>query len=341
MKGGVLTMAENAKLIIGVDVSKHTLAVTALKGSDAVMFEVSNDTERFHKAVSRRFSVRATEVVVVMEATGVYHLKLACRLHKKGYKVAVVNPFVIKKYAEMKLKRVKTDKVDSRLIAEYGRDNLRQLRLFEPKDEAVYRLEAKVKILEDLEESLRRLKNQEEAMRHYPLEEVLTWHYEEVMDKIKEQVEKVKAEIKEIIREHFQREYKLLTSIPSVGDKFSLIVIGLLNCFEGFEGVKKVVSYVGISPQPWQSGKRQKRGKMSKKGNGYIRRVLYMCAMSASRHNEECRQLYRRLLSKGKGKRAALIAVANKLLRQAYGVLKNDMEYVANFHLHRRSPCGA
>jgi transposase len=56
-----------------------------------------------------------------MEHTGVYHLKLANYLYENGYKVAVVNPFSIKKFMEAKMTRVKTDKADSYFIAEYGR----------------------------------------------------------------------------------------------------------------------------------------------------------------------------------------------------------------------------
>jgi transposase len=56
-----------------------------------------------------------------MEHTGVYHLKLTNYLYENDYNVAVINPFSIKKVMEAKMTRVKTDKADSCLIAEYGR----------------------------------------------------------------------------------------------------------------------------------------------------------------------------------------------------------------------------
>jgi Transposase IS116/IS110/IS902 family. len=65
------------------------------------------------------------------------------------------------------------------------------------------------------------------------------------------------------------------------------------------------------------------KGSIKKRGNAYVRQVFYMCALSAVRCNRYCKDLYERLLGKGKSKTEALVAVAHKLLRQCYGVLKS------------------
>jgi transposase len=75
----------------------------------------------------------------------------------------------------------------------------------------------------------------------------------------------------------------------------------------------------------------KKSGKIKKMGNPYARKILYMAALSAIRFNKYCRELYERLISKGKAKKLALVAVAHKLLRQAYGVLKNKRPFDENF----------
>ncbi|WP_367355398.1 transposase [Atribacter sp.] len=87
------------------------------------------------------------------------------------------------------------------------------------------------------------------------------------------------------------------------------------------------LSFLGLAPQISQSGKDKGKAWLSKKGNGYLRRLLYLAALSASRSNAQCRELYQRLLAKGKPKKVALIAVANKLLRQAFAVLKSGCPY--------------
>jgi hypothetical protein len=58
--------------------------------------------------------------------------------------------------------------------------------------------------------------------------------------------------------------------------------------------------------------------------------LLYMCARSAKKYNRACRELYERLQAKGKAKKLALIAVANKLLKQAFAIVKNKTTYVEN-----------
>ncbi|WP_288995126.1 transposase, partial [uncultured Polaribacter sp.] len=58
--------------------------------------------------------------LVVMEATGYYHYRFAQYLYKNGVVVSVVNPLSIKRFIQMKLAKVKTDKSDSKAICEYG-----------------------------------------------------------------------------------------------------------------------------------------------------------------------------------------------------------------------------
>ena len=59
-----------------------------------------------------------------MEATGTYYLTYAYTLYDKEYTVYVINPLIIKRYGEEKLRRAKTDKADAKLISEYGYYNI-------------------------------------------------------------------------------------------------------------------------------------------------------------------------------------------------------------------------
>jgi hypothetical protein len=56
-----------------------------------------------------------------------------------------------------------------------------------------------------------------------------------------------------------------------------------------------------------------------------------MCALSAKNCNKACRELYDRLVQQGKKKKLALIAVANKLLRQVFAIIKNKLRYDDKF----------
>lgn len=202
----VSVMSERFKVTAGIDVSKDWVMVTIIECSDYLTLRTENDAKSVNNEISKRISVKPSEVLVVMEATGVYHLRLASGLQGMGYAVAVVNPFVIKKYAEMKMKRVKTDPVDSRIIAEYARDNASQIRLFKEKEEVLYEIEAKIRILDDLMKTMRSLENQRHAISYYPVEKELTSPYDEIIERIRQQIKLIEGELEEIIERNFKRQ---------------------------------------------------------------------------------------------------------------------------------------
>jgi transposase len=108
------------KLVVGVDVAKGSFAVSLFDGERFRDFSLSSSPEEFLERVAPHLPEDPGEVFFVMEATGVYHFNLALFLRKKGYSVSVVNPFVVKKFAEMLQKRAKTDSVDARTLAQFG-----------------------------------------------------------------------------------------------------------------------------------------------------------------------------------------------------------------------------
>jgi len=77
-----------------------------------------------------------------------------------------------------------------------------------------------------------------------------------------------------------------------------------------------------------QSGSSVKgRPRISKIGNQKLRNLLFMCSFNACKYNKACRDLYERIVAKGKSKKLALIAVCNKLLKQAFAIAKSGLIY--------------
>ena len=140
----------NYKIVVGVDVSKNSFTATVLYDNKKETFEVKSDPVEFEMKVKpflKKF--KKSDMLIIMEHTGVYHLKLANYLYENDYNVAVINPFSIKKFMEAKMTRVKTDKADSFFIAEYGRTFF-DGELYKPKSDVEKEIEVKLKILEDL-----------------------------------------------------------------------------------------------------------------------------------------------------------------------------------------------
>ena len=124
-------------LSVGIDVSKEKSTVFAMRplGEILVMpFEISH-TDSDLSEVVRMITRLDSDVKIVMEATGIYHLPVATFLREKGLFISVINPYEMKLYRAQDLRKVKTDKRDSMTIANYGIDKWFDLREFTPQED--------------------------------------------------------------------------------------------------------------------------------------------------------------------------------------------------------------
>ena len=149
---------------------------------------------------------------------------------------------------------------------------------------------------------------------------------------IEKEIATLEHKIQQLIEQHHGELYQRLQSIPGVGQKAALLLIVLSGGFTKFENSKQLSSYIGLTPRIFESGTSIKvKARITKMGMSRIRAILYVCAWSAKRCNEACISLYESLVAKGKAKRQALIAVANKLLKQASAIAINDTVYQKNY----------
>ena len=135
-----------------------------------------------------------------------------------------------------------------------------------------------------------------------------------------------------LVKQDQQHQLTLLKSIPGMGVKTALFLIVVTDGFTKFENASQLCSYVGITPTIRESGSSVKgRSRISKVGNKKLRNLLFLCAFSACKHNKACSEIYERIVGKGKSKKLALIAVSNKLLKQAFAIAKSGRAYDENF----------
>lgn len=124
---------------VGIDVSKGKSTVCILQDGKGMLirpFEVQH-TEVDLKTLSDRLHGLDDEVKIVMEATSIYHLPVLTYLMGAGFFVSVINPLRMKQYRTLGLRRAKTDRLDSRAIAEYGISYWYTMEAYEP-SEKVY-----------------------------------------------------------------------------------------------------------------------------------------------------------------------------------------------------------
>jgi transposase len=111
-----------------------------------------------------------------------------------------------------------------------------------------------------------------------------------------------------------------------------MFMIVLSDGFKKFESAKQFTCYIGMSPVEKRSGSSVRgRSGISKQGNPKLRNLLFMCSFNACKSNKACRELYERIVAKGKSKKLPLIAVANKLMKQAFAIAKSGLIYDPEF----------
>lgn len=271
------------------------------------------------------------EASFVMEATGVYHTRLALRLVEAGRDVSVVNPLVIKRYGQMKLTRAKTDRADARLIRAYGEEQTPPL--WHPSSEQVQELQQAHGWLQDMIVERTRLLNRQQAHAHrgHPSPFVKRQMQAE-RKQLEQRIQACERYLEDLVKKSFSRLYVRLQTIPSVGPKTALELIIVTAGFTRFQDVKALSAYAGVSPTTFGSGRSVRgRGGIAKLGQGRLRQLLYMCSWTAQQCNPACVGLSQRLTTAGKPSRVVLIAVAHKLLRQAFAVATQQVDFSPEF----------
>ena len=315
--------------IIGIDISKQTFDV-CFKRQGKLEHKIYANNLKGFKLFKKETD---TNSIVVMEASGPYYVSLASYLNQHNIGVSVVNPLIIKRFSQMKFYRAKTDKKDASIILEYGITEQDSLTPWKPESKGVQAIKQMHTTLELLQKQLNQSKNQLSAFNSSG---TLNTEVKKSLTKVIVSLEKVIANLENqmliVCKTHYTQSYKLLTSIPCIGDKTAMMLIAITDDFTKFEHYKQLIAYVGFSPRIYESGTSVRgKGHICKMGKSQIRKLLYLCTWTAKRYNKTCREMYERLHAKGKPERVIKVAIANKLLKQAFAVATKKEKYTENY----------
>lgn len=301
-------------MVIGIDISKDWFDAAWQDGSKLHQVRLAYTPEGIEQLLQQV----PAQAHFVMEATGVYHSRLALALHAAGRKLSVINPLIIKRYGQMKLSRVKTDRADAVLIMHYGIDA--KPLLWTPPSDAIEQLRQAHGWLQDLLGERTRVINRRHAhrLRGQPSAFVGQQMHEQLRQ-LQRRIDACQQHLLALVKKSFASLYEQLQTIPSIGPKTATELIIITDGFRRFEHVKALAAYVGVSPTAWRSGSSVKgRGGIAKYGQGRMRQLLYVCSWTAKRCNPACKRLNERLRSAGKPPKVINVAIAHKLLRQAF-----------------------
>jgi transposase len=305
------------KNIVGIDISKNFFD-SFVNGK---VINYSNDKKGFQRFVNEL----SPNSKCIMESTGSYGYKLVEFLIKAGHEAFVVNPLSVKNFARMKLKKTKTDKIDAKLLTEYGKMNIEDLQAYQFSSTAKQAETA----IEQLIKQKTALLNQIEALEHLANpDKMVLKTLKDVIATLNIKIKELQDEVEKGIKQTYPEVYSNILSIKGIGVRTACYLIALTDGFINFQNAKQLSSYFGCCPQIIESGSSVRpRNRLSRIGFSRARTLLYLCGFSASRTNNACKNLYERLIAKGKAKKMALMAVVNKLIHQIFGVVKNNTKF--------------
>jgi transposase len=148
------------------------------------------------------------------------------------------------------------------------------------------------------------------------------------MTDLEKEIDNVQRLIKDHINNNpdLKQQSDLLQTIPGIGEKTAQLLLGEIE-FRAFSSARAVAAHAGVTPRRSQSGTSLNRTRLSKIGNGRIRKALYFPAIVALKYNEVISLFARRLRDNGKKPMQVIGAAMRKLLHIAYGVIKNNRPF--------------
>lgn len=312
-----MTNTKSYPTSVGIDVSKKTLAV-ALKTSQREYLDTS--FENTQGGITDLISYLKTQktaytVPCVIESTGDFHLLSSCMLKEEGYEVKCINPIITHQYQRATIRNAKDDRIDAQLLANIGTNEPKLLNFTASKEDleikkVVTLISTLEKTKQKLRSSLNNLKTTCQTLGiKVPIDDA-----EEADKKLKKQI-KI---LKDIIIKQTTKEARFLSEKV---DGLSLDHSALIHTFikgRTFKNKDQLVAFTGLDIKARRSGTWRGKETLSKRGNPFLRKILYHTAWGLMRYNEKYKTYYVALRARGLHYTTCLMAVARKFVRLLY-----------------------
>lgn len=325
------------KQSVGIDISQETFTacICSKKHDETLNFSTvekfTNDKPGYNRFLRwiRSELKDHTDLVFLMEATGVYYENLAHHLHKLKKTVHVVLPNTSKHYFSSLNIKTKTDAVDARILSQFGVE--RKHAIWNPPAPVLLHLRNLTRYYVQLQEQKTALGNIFHSKdASYDVQGFILKSNQKLIDAIDKQIELCKDQIHTLITNDVQisAKVKKLLTIKGVGEMTIATIIAETLGFEHVNSAKQLVSYAGYDVVQRESGTSiLGKTRISKKGNRYIRNAQYFPAMVATRFNPILKENYLRIIKNKPSKMVGQVAIQRKLLVLIYTLWKNDTEF--------------
>lgn len=314
---------------IGIDVSKAECVVVGLAPGANYIKCVPNQMKPL-KAFIQKLHDSGYRGKLLCESTGHYHLKLAVICQEVGLPLIVLNPLQSSKHSKAGVRKTKTDAQDGLMLATMciTEPQLpKPARLTKPKILIRLKMGQIAAVEKQLQKMRQSLAQYEDTYRELglPLSD-LQHRLRAHCDELKKLQAQLAKELENLLAQAQPEDetYTRLCALPG----YSNIVSGLVGQFDrNVKGAQSWAAYAGLDVSVRESGKWKGRGKLTKRGNAYIRKRLYQSAWGACLNYDYVRAYYDRLKAQGRKHVEAVCMIARKLLRIAYHVVVNKVQF--------------
>ncbi|MEZ4737064.1 MAG: transposase [Caldilineaceae bacterium] len=287
-------------LIVGIDMAKKSFTAAYRVGeAGRDLGDFANEMAGY-EALQSRLSHTCeeqgmTQIHLILEATGGYEAALLVYAYAQGWWVSMPNPAQVRNWAKGVGYRVKTDRIDARILAHYGVDRRPPLRPQLASE--VTEMDSLLKRRLDLEQARQKEQTRLSELANRPgISPKVHESLQQVIDALSDTLAEIEAAIEELQQRHqpFAAEGQRLLPLPGVGPKVLWpLVVKLMqfhNLTSGQGDARGFVAFIGLDPQPHLSGSSvHKHPGISKMGDSELRRLLYMGALGAISGNNPLR----------------------------------------------------
>ena len=304
---------------VGIDVGKSFLDVYIYELDQH--WRVANASEGFKHLLSKLRRYKLTRILV--EATGGYERQVVQACAAKGLPVIIVQPIQVRQFARAQGILAKTDKIDARVIAQFGVVMQPEVRPIAGK---------KVRLVRDLLARKRQLNEArtQELNRSNKAPVILKASHTRLLKLLDKEIawvnQKLSKEVAAVAE--WTHTYDIIRSIPGIGDGVAFTLLGELPEL-GTLSNRQIGALCGLAPYNRDSGsmrgKRRIRG-----GRAPIRTVLYMAMLCAIQHNPVMKHFYEKLVAQGKHKKVAITACMRKMITILNTMVRNDQAWNMN-----------
>ena len=311
---GALISAE--PLFVGVDVSKSWIDIADTQGCKR---RVANEPTAIAEAFSGPWKHCAN---LVCEATGGYERALMRVAKQLGLPLRRVHPNRARAFGRASARLAKTDALDAQMLAEFAAFTANEPcpALPEPQTQELADMVSRLTQLGELRQSEScRIKTAETGKIKASIQAVLA-----ILDA---QIIAIQEAIDDLIATSpiLSENMRILRSCKGVGPKSAQAILAMLPEI-GLSNRRKIAALVGVAPITKASGSSLNQASITG-GRKALRDILFMAALTASKHNPVFKAFYERLRANGKPHKLALVAVLRKLITTLNAMIKSRQTF--------------